>query len=363
MVFASLTGRERPGWRERPRLAVSVGCPAGIGPEVSVAAACSLADSGEPVDVVLVADPGVLRRAAEHVGVPWSRFAELSDPRARIEPGALAYAGGSARMARLPTMGTPSAEAGDAQLAWIDQAADLARSGATDALVTGPASKLAVSLGSSPEARAFRGHTEHLAARLGAPHVVMAFAGDELVTALVTTHLALREVPNAITSEGVCQATVHLAELLLALGRSPARLAVASLNPHAGEGGLFGGEEASAIGPGIELARRALRGAPVRIEGPVGAETALRRARGRSESERAFDGVVCMYHDQATIPMKLLSFGEAVNVTLGLPIVRTSVDHGTGYDVAGRGLARPEGMLEALRLAAKLALARGPAGE
>jgi 4-hydroxythreonine-4-phosphate dehydrogenase len=204
----------------------------------------------------------------------------------------------------------------------------------------------------APGAQRFRGHTEHLAERLGVDEVVMAFATERFSTALVTTHLALKRVPRAITPEAVEASCYWLTRLLRDLGRRRPVIAVASLNPHAGEAGLLGDEEQTAIKPGMEraklrLAREKRRG---KLRGPVGADTAYRKA-----AEGAIDGVVAMYHDQATIACKLLGFGEAVNVTLGLPIVRTSVDHGTAYDLAGSGRASDEGMRAALSLAGSLA--------
>jgi 4-hydroxythreonine-4-phosphate dehydrogenase len=171
------------------------------------------------------------------------------------------------------------------------------------------------------------------------------------VTALVTTHLPLARVPAAITPAAVARATYWLAWLLARLSRKAARVCVAGLNPHAGEAGLLGREETSRIAPGIARARVRLRSSRVAaaVEGPVPAESAFRLAlAGR------WDGVVAMYHDQATIPMKVAGFGEAVNVSLGLPIVRTSVDHGTAYDRAGTWTADASGMREALALAARL---------
>jgi 4-hydroxythreonine-4-phosphate dehydrogenase len=180
----------------------------------------------------------------------------------------------------------------------------------------------------------------------------MAFYSKEFSAALVTTHLPLARVPRAITPSAVARAITHLADFLVRLGIRGPRIVVCGLNPHAGEAGRIGREEIRAIVPGMARARR--RG--LRLDGPLGAESAFRlAARGR------YDGVVAMYHDQATIPMKLLVFGEAVNVTLGLPIVRTSVDHGTAYDQAGKGTADASGMRAAIDLAAKLV--RGVAGQ
>ena len=180
----------------------------------------------------------------------------------------------------------------------------------------------------------------------------MAFWSPRFTASLVTTHLALSAVPRAITSTAVASAIHWTADLLhrLAPPRVP-RIAVAGLNPHAGEGGLLGTEERTRIVPGIEAARARLAkaGIDVAITGPMGAESAFRLAKARQ-----FDAVVAMYHDQATIPMKLVGFGEAVNVSLGLPVVRTSVDHGTGYDRAGKGTADARGMSSAIVLADRL---------
>jgi len=250
--------------------------------------------------------------------------------------------------------GHPTPADGAAQLAWVDAACDLVSSGHADAMVTGPVSKeVIVSSGAKGSAR-FLGHTEHLQRRLRAPEVVMAFWTERFTTSLATTHVPLAKVPRAVTKEAVSRATYWLARLTLSLrsGDRP-RIAVCALNPHAGEGGLLGTEETRVIEPGIALARARLGKAPVTIDGPLGAETAFRRAQ-----DGLYDGVVAMYHDQATIPMKLVGFGESVNVSLALPILRTSVDHGTAYDIAGRGVADARGMREAIALAARLVNAK-----
>jgi 4-hydroxythreonine-4-phosphate dehydrogenase len=246
--------------------------------------------------------------------------------------------------------GKPTKASGAAQLAWIDVATDLVASGDADALVTGPVSKDAIARSGAPGSRGFLGHTEHLAARLGAPEVTMAFHTERLTTSLVTTHLPLSAVPRAIRPREVARAAYWTAWLVKRL-KNKGRVAIAALNPHAGESGLLGNEETRAITPGIALARRRIEaaGLGVELDGPVPAESAFRiAASGR------YAAVVAMYHDQATIPMKILGFGEAVNVSLGLPIVRTSVDHGTAYDRAGKGTADPRGMIEAMKLAARL---------
>jgi 4-hydroxythreonine-4-phosphate dehydrogenase len=306
-----------------------------------------------------VGDAAVLGRAARLRGLDDAKLQRVdapveawSVPRGRIP----VWQPTQSLLARDRRYGQPTAASGAAQLAWIDAAADLVARGDADALVTGPASKEAIARAPSQEARAFRGHTEHLQRRLRAREVTMAFWSEELTASLVTTHLPLARVAKAIAPASVAVATYWTARLLRALDRKRPRIAVAALNPHAGEGGLLGHEEARAIVPGITRARARLAAARLRadVTGPVPAESALRLA-----AKGEFDAVVAMYHDQATIPMKLLGFGEAVNVTLGLPIVRTSVDHGTAYDRAGKGTADAHGMLRALELAARLSAATG----
>lgn len=335
-----------------PVLAVSIGCPSGIGPEVAVEAAAAASER-----VLLVGDEKTIERAARLRGIDtFVRVTDGADAR-RMPQGAIGVWTPATQLDRAARPGSPDAAAGAAQLAWIDEATDLVRAGIANALVTGPVSKHAIATSGAKHSRRFLGHTEHLAARLDAREVVMAFWAEKLVTALVTTHLPLARVPRAVTKEGVERAAYWLARLLIAVGERRPNVAVASLNPHAGEGGLLGMEEIEKIGPGIELAKRRLardRFAAT-LTGPLGAETAMRRA---AKGEIA--GVVAMYHDQATIPSKLVAFGDAVNVTLGLPIIRTSVDHGTAYDVAWRGVADARGMAAAMELAVRLARARRP---
>ena len=329
------------------RLAISVGCPSGIGPEVSVVAA-GLATGCRPL---LVGDRGAIERAAEARGVAPSRLAHVDEP--RFVRGKIAvWQPTDALAERDRAPGRPSVRGGAAQLAWIDAACDLVANGAADALVTGPVSKEAIVRSRAPGSREFLGHTEHLQRRLRAKEVVMAFAAPELITALVTTHLALANVPRAVTARSVATAAYWLGWLVRRLRGARTRVAVASLNPHAVEGGLLGKEESQRIAPGMALARTRLARASITttLVGPFPAESVFRLA-ARGE----YHGVLAMFHDQATIPMKLLAFGEAVNVSLGLPIVRTSVDHGTAYDRAANFNADARGMREAMALATKLA--------
>src|SRR5262245_7622566 len=287
----------------RPRVAVTTGDPAGIGPEIAARA---------------IADPRV-RAVCEPL-----LYAPPAD--ARFVPGVL------------------SADAGRAAYDLIVRAVDDAKSGAVDAIATAPVNKEAFGLAGLP----WRGHTDLLAHLTGAPHVAMMFHSDELRVVLATVHIALAEVPRALTT-AVMEKTIALtARELPMFDKVQPRIAVAGLNPHAGEHGLFGREDIEVIAPAIAACRA--RG--VDVSGPYPADTVFVRAR-RGD----FDVVVACYHDQGLIPVKLVAFGKAVNVTLGLPIVRTSVDHGTAFDIAGKGVADPESMIAAILLAARLARA------
>jgi 4-hydroxythreonine-4-phosphate dehydrogenase len=338
------------------RIALSIGCPCGIGPEVSVVSAAAAAPRGPRV--LLVGDHGALAEAARGRGLDASRLVRVGAaldawtvPRGKIA----VWQPTRDLSGRDRRPGAPTRASGRAQLAWIDAACDAVARGDADALVTGPVSKEVIGRSGAPGAPAFLGHTEHLQRRLHAREVVMAFWSPALVTSLVTTHVPFAKVARSLTAAGVARATFWLGWLLGRLARRGAgspRIAVAALNPHAGEGGLLGQEERRFIEPGIERARARLRAAGIdaSVDGPVPAESAFRLAIAHT-----WDGVAAMYHDQATIPMKLSGFGDAVNVSLGLPIVRTSVDHGTAYDRAGTFTADARGMRAAMALAAKLA--------
>ena len=334
----------------RTRLALSMGCPSGVGPEVAVIAAMR-----SDVDIVLVGDFGVIARAAELRKVA-GHFLPIDDPSSRssLPPGVIGVFQPTRSLAMSDARyGKPSIAGGAAELAWIDSACDLVSFGAADALVTGPVSKEAIVRSRAPGSKGFIGHTEHLQARLKSKDVVMAFYGEKFSTALVTTHMPLAQVPRSITKSAVAKSAYFLGDFLLRLAAKNhvPKLAVAGLNPHAGEHGLFGKEDMRAIAPAVAEARArfAKEKRKIEIAGPVPAETAFRLAMGGQ-----YDGVVAMYHDQATIPMKVASFGEAVNVSLALPIIRTSVDHGTAYYIAGKGTADASGMRAAIDLAVRL---------
>ena len=317
-------------------LAVSAGCPSGIGPEVTVRALALVAPRHPRVRFAVFGDRGALDDAARAAGLDLDAF-----PNVRVEA-----VSSLAPFERAP--GAPGVAAGVAQLAAIDAAVDRVLAGALHGIVTAPVSKRVI----ADAGRPFVGHTEHLAARAGVGRVVMLFAGPRLRTSLVTTHHAIAAVPARITREAVRETVVITARSMqVEFGLAAPRVAVAGLNPHAGEGGMLGREELDVIGPAIEEARALLPGCA--LSGPVPAEAVFRHAR-----DGRYDAVVAMYHDQATIASKLLDFGDAVNVTLGLPFVRTSVDHGTAYDIAGRNAADPRGMESALELGVSMARAR-----
>jgi 4-hydroxythreonine-4-phosphate dehydrogenase len=285
----------------KPRVAITVGDPAGIGPEIAQRAA---SDSS----VLSVCEPVV-----------------YSPPDgATFPPGVL------------------SAEAGRAAYELIVKATADAQAGIVDAIATAPINKEAF----KRAGLSWSGHTDLLAHLTGAGRVAMMFHSDELSVVLATVHIALAEVPRALTREGL-EATIALTASALPLFiKMPPRIAVAGLNPHAGEHGLFGGEEERVMQPAIASCRA--RG--IDVSGPFPADTVFVRA-----TRGEFDVVIACYHDQGLIPVKLLAFGRAVNVTLGLPIIRTSVDHGTAFDIAGRGVADPGSMIAAVRLAARMA--------
>lgn len=324
-------------------LLVPVGDPAGVGPGVAITAAARAVHDDR---LVLLGDAAWLARRATERGIRTRRVSDVADARV----GELALLHVATWTPDMVDAHAPSAAGGDAQLAALDEAITLVLAGHGRAVVTGPTSKEAiVSAG-----HAFVGQTERLAQRAGMrdDHVTMMFLGPRLCVALATTHLALADVPREITTARVLRATTHLVEALArAEAARPLRVLVSGLNPHAGEHGLFGDEEILAIEPALRAmaAHPLVRAGEAVVEGPLPAEAAFRYA----SSGRAH-GVVAMYHDQATIASKLLDWGSAVNVTWGLPFVRTSVDHGVAYDAARDDCAEDEGMVAAIEMAQRL---------
>jgi len=325
-------------------LAITMGDPAGIGPEIALRALTGPEGQGS----LLIGHPAAAERARRLVA-PDAVLQTVTGPE---EPAAsphhlrlIACGEGAA-----PEYGAVSARAGRAAADAILAAIALARAGRVAGIVTAPIHKEALSAAGVP----FPGHTEMLAHHGGADRVAMMLANDEIRTVLVTIHVSLREA-IAQADHAAQMAAIRLAhEGCRAFGIAAPRVAVAGLNPHAGEGGLFGREEIEIIAPAIAAAREE----GIDASGPWPGDTVFMAARaGR------FDVVVAQYHDQGLIPVKYLGLDRGVNITLGLPFVRTSPDHGTAFDIAGQGVASPESLVTALRMARQLAAARsGPQG-
>ena len=284
-----------------PRVAITVGDPAGIGPEIAAKAAADPRVTAECEPILFAPPTGQL-----------------------FHPGEL------------------SAEAGRAAYDTIVRAVQAARAGEVDAVATAPISKLAFARAGLP----WKGHTDLLAHLCDASPVAMLFHAPKLIVVLATVHVPLADVPKLLTKAGLVETILLTARWLPRFGHLRPRLAVAGLNPHAGEDGVLGNEDEAVIRPAVAEATQH----GVQVSGPWPADTIFVRA-----SRGEFDAVIACYHDQGLIPVKLLAFGQAVNVTIGLPIIRTSVDHGTAFDIAGKNVADPSSMIEAVRLAARLA--------
>jgi 4-hydroxythreonine-4-phosphate dehydrogenase len=314
-------------------IAISLGDPAGIGPEIVARALAERPDA----NVTVFGDVGVLERAAKVAGV--------------AAPGAARVRTVTGLRADEVRPGKPNDASGHAQLAYLTAAVDAALAGEVSALVTAPISKEWI-------ARAgfkFPGHTEYLAARAGVSEFAMMLAGPKLRVTVATTHVPLKDVPRLLTIDGIASTIWLTAEgLARRFGIAAPRVAVAGLNPHASEAGRFGDEEDRLVKPAIEKARAriAAAGLNATVDGPLVPDSVFRQA-----ASGAYDAVVALYHDQGLIPLKLLHFDDGVNLTLGLPFVRTSPDHGTAYDIAGTGRARAQSFLAAFDLAARTSAA------
>jgi 4-phospho-D-threonate 3-dehydrogenase / 4-phospho-D-erythronate 3-dehydrogenase len=324
-----------------PRVGITMGDPAGIGPEVVLKAVAE--DEVRRACVpIIIGDAQLLAHTARTLdlqcGYDIVRYDEplpevISDPvifhldnvGGHVEPG------------------IESGTAGKAAAGYIEAAVRLCAAGGVDAIATAPINKRALFLGGY----SFPGHTEFLAHLTGAEEYAMAFVASNLRVVLISTHVPLAEAIRLVERDRIVRVARLTHRELRRWGIERPRIAVAALNPHGAEGGLFGVEEASEIAPAVEECQQAEGGLDVR--GPFSADTVFLRA-----SRGEFDAVVACYHDQAMIPVKCLSFGEAVNVTLGLPFIRTSVDHGTAFDIAGKGLAEHSSMVAAITLAAEL---------
>ena len=326
-------------------LALSVGDPSGIGPEIAIAA-WQAGDSGGVPPFYLIADPALIEARARMVGANVAIAETLPGQAAHHFSRALPVVPLYARHFDSPGEPNPANAAGTIEA--IDRAVADCLAGRAAAIVTCPIAKKPL----YDAGFGFPGHTEYLA-HLASRHTgrdvtpVMMLAGPDLRTVPVTIHIALAEVPKVLTTELIiATARITAADLQSRFGIARPRLTIAGLNPHAGEGGAMGPEDAAIVAPAVEM----LKAEGIDAIGPLPADTMFHpRARA------SYDAALCMYHDQALIPAKTLAFDEAVNVTLGLPFIRTSPDHGTAFDIAGKGIARADSLIAALRLARRLA--------
>jgi 4-hydroxythreonine-4-phosphate dehydrogenase len=326
----------------KPVIAVTMGDPAGIGPEI-IAKALARTEIATLCRPLVIGDAAVLERGIGIVGTRLRlEILTTGVPPEELSPGKI-YLRPVGKLAPVDReFGRPSVAGGEAMFRFITEAARLCLSGEAAALVTAPINKEAMNRAGHD----YPGHTELLAELTGSRDFVMMLAGDRLRVTLVTIHEALADVPQLITRERVLSTIRITHHDLHRYFRPNPRIAVLALNPHCGEGGMFGREDQLIIRPAVEAARAE----GVDATGPLSADTLFHFA-----VQGDYDAVVCMYHDQGLIPLKLLHFDDGVNVTLGLPIIRTSVDHGTAYNLAGSGAASEQSMVAAIRMAAAMA--------
>ncbi len=344
LVNSSSYAGPRPK-RSLPRIGITMGDPAGIGPEV-VLKAVAEEEIKRICIPVIIGDAQLLAHTARTMDLQCGYEIVRKDeeiPELFNEP--LIYH--LDNIVGNIELGVESGSAGKAAAAYIESAVELCAAGIVDAIATAPINKRALFLGGY----SFPGHTEFLAHLTRTEDYAMAFVAANLRIVLLSTHVPLAEAIRMVERDRIIS-TVALADReLRRWGFEHPRLAVAALNPHGAEGGLFGVEEASEIAPAIEACRNR---DDLNVSGPFSADTVFLRA-----SRGEFDAVIACYHDQGMIPIKCLSFGEAVNVTLGLPFIRTSVDHGTAFDIAGKGVAEHSSMIAAIKLAADLSSRAG----
>ena len=328
-------------------LIITMGDPTGVGPEIIVQALCAGAFTELARPLVVAGDLAVLQRAAAVCGFATRLQSGSKQPLASDEIFIGDYVLPVRVLSQLDLAqqkhGQPEVSSGCAMADYISWACDACINGDAAGMVTAPINKQAMRAAGTD----FPGHTELLADRCQVDEVVMMLAGERLRVCLVTTHCALREVPQRLTAERILTTMrITATSLQKQFGLKHPRLAVLALNPHAGEGGMFGDEEKLHIAPAVEAARSE----GLAASGPHSADTLFWFA-----SQGQYDAVICMYHDQGLIPLKLLHFDDGVNVTLGLPIVRTSVDHGTAYDLAGTGKASSASLIAAVKMAVGMA--------
>ncbi len=321
----------------RPCIAVTMGDPAGIGPEIIVKGLQSLPDN---CHILIIGDGTHLKKVASKLSSNLNFTPVNSVAEAKVLKNQIAVFD----LKNVPdnlTYGKSSAEGGQASVDYIKRAVDLAISQDVQAITTAPINKNSMHLAGFK----YPGHTELLADLTNTPEVALMLAGKNLRVVLTTTHVALEQVKSLITREKV-EKTIRLTDhWLKQIGIDNPKLAVTGLNPHSGDGGIFGNEEKDIIQPAIESSQNI----QIDVKGPFSADALFGRI-----NDYQFDAVITMYHDQGMIPIKMASMGHAVNITLGLPIIRTSVDHGTAFDIAGKGEASPNSLLEAINVATQL---------
>ncbi len=324
--------------RRHPTIAITIGDAAGIGPEVAIKAAADEAIR-EQCRPVLIGDRSYLKHLAKKLGIGRG-LSDFVDDVPTTPDAVEVYQAGE--LPREFVSGIDSAVTGKASAECIETAVELWKRGTVDAVATAPISKKAIGLGGFD----YPGHTEFLAELTGTKNFAMSFFAEKLRVVLLSTHVSLRDAIELVERASLAKLIRFSNDRFSELLHRPVKLAVAGLNPHASEFGMFGEEEAQQITPAIEECRAA----GIDVSGPYSPDTIfLRGYRGE------FDAIIACYHDQATIAVKSLSFGASVNVTLGLPLIRTSVDHGTAFDIAGKGLAESSSMKAAVSLAAELA--------
>ena len=326
-------------------IGITMGDPCGIGPEI-ILRALGNRRARAAARFIVFGDVEVLRRVADAHGIRMPRFEIVrADENIRGRRGVFMLECGRCA-ARLALLARATAAGGRASIDWIEGAIQHAIDGRIDGMVTAPITKEAIYKAGYD----WPGHTELVAARTGVRKPVMMMVGGGLRAALVTTHAAIADLPKLITRKNVLDTLLIVnRDLRQYFGLRRPRIAVCGLNPHAGEAGKFGSEESRAIAPAVKKARA--RG--IRCDGPTPADVVFTR-----HHLAKHDAIVAMYHDQATIPVKMIAFERGVNVTLGLPIIRTSPDHGTAYDIVKKGVADPGSLIEAILLAAHMAKRR-----
>jgi 4-hydroxythreonine-4-phosphate dehydrogenase len=327
---------------DKPRVGITIGDPAGIGPEI-VLKAVAESEVRDVCSTVLFGPASEVRRQSTQLKLDVGNLSPYSEELDVSPTNSNPVIYDTGHLTESISWGTLSSVSGRAAIAAIEACVSLCRAGKLDAMATAPINKESLKLAGSP----FPGHTEMISSLCGVDNSLMCFFAGDLRVFLLTIHTSLSEAISAITRSRIVQAIILADRELRRFGVERPRIAVAGLNPHAGERGLFGTEEQREIEPAINLCRTEHK---IDVAGPFAADTLFLRA-WRGE----FDAVAACYHDQGLIAVKCLSFGRAVNVTLGLPIIRTSVDHGTAFDIAGQGIADHGSMVEAIKLAAKLA--------